>query len=256
MARERYLLNAGDDTIHAGEIRAETTEEKRKNWWDYHKGHVIAGCLALALVVSLFVSIFCKVKPDYTVALLTSYSMPENGINELERCISAYAEDRNKDGETVVEIVNYVVSGTTPSTPDDANMQQASLAKFAADCTSNDSMIFLSDDAAFAVLEENFSGFFLYNDGSAMPAEASDYENARLAWPEFAAFSAFAPETEEGDSFDAAALSKLYGKLKVSIRAAQGTSIEKKEKDMAYYNDSLALYERLKNGEQAPAAKP
>ena len=33
------------------------------------------------------------------------------------------------------------------------------------------------------------------------------------------------------------------------MRAAEGSSIEKKEKDMDYYNDSMALFERMKNDE-------
>ena len=44
-------------------------------------------------------------------------------------------------------------------------------------------------------------------------------------------------------------ISELFSRLRVSVRAAEGSSIEKKEKDMDYYNDSMALFERMKNDE-------
>ena len=36
----------------------------------------------------------------------------------------------------------------------------------------------------------------------------------------------------------------------VSLRAAEGSSIERSEEDMAYYEDSMALFDRLKNDEK------
>ena len=33
MARERYLINAGEDTIHSNEIKLVTAKDKRENWW-------------------------------------------------------------------------------------------------------------------------------------------------------------------------------------------------------------------------------
>ena len=41
MARERYLLDDTEDTIHKNEIKPQTAADKRKNWWDYHKVHVL-----------------------------------------------------------------------------------------------------------------------------------------------------------------------------------------------------------------------
>ena len=53
MARERYLLNAGEDTIHDNEIKLVTAKDKRKNWWYYHKRHLLVGIIAAAMVGSL-----------------------------------------------------------------------------------------------------------------------------------------------------------------------------------------------------------
>ncbi len=254
MARERYLVNAGEETIHTGQIKPETPKDKRENWWYYHRGHLFWGVALAAIVCSIIYSIASKVEPDYTVALLTSYTMAENGRTELERCLEEYADDRNGDGKVEVTVVNYVFSSILPSSPEAATQMDAYLTKFIADCTTNESMIFLCDDEAFRHMQEDFKGFFLYNDGSAMPENARDYENARLPWSEFAALSSFVPETGPDDSFTGEILSQLYEKLKVSVRAAEGTSIERKEKDIAYHQASLAFYQRLKNGEKPQPA--
>ena len=46
MARERYLLNDTEDTIHQNQIKPTTGKEKRENWWFYHKVHLIVGVIA------------------------------------------------------------------------------------------------------------------------------------------------------------------------------------------------------------------
>ena len=50
MARERYLINAGEDTIHSNEIKLVTAKDKRENWWYYHKRQIIPAILVLSLI--------------------------------------------------------------------------------------------------------------------------------------------------------------------------------------------------------------
>lgn len=247
MARERYLHNAGEDTIHANEIKLVTAKDKRKNWWYYHKFHLLIGIIAVALVGNFIYSIATKVDPDYTIALLTSYSMPENGLTQLEECITPYADDRNGDGKVVVRVSNYVFSQDTS----DYTQQEASLVRFIADANENQSIIYLHDEDGFNALatSDNLEGFFQYNDGTAMPQGADDFENAMVSWEEVKAFDEFVPQTTEGDLYDSDILQELYGRLRVSLRAAEGSSIEKDEKDLEYYDDCLALFQRLKDGE-------
>ncbi len=254
MARERYLINAGEDTIHANEIKPGTSKEKRKNWWYYHKAPLLVGLVALAVLFSIFYSIFSKVKPDYSVGLITSYTMPDSGREELERCLAEYADDRNGDGKVVVNVVCYVFSTTTPSTSDALQQQQAAVARFAGDILANESMIYLHNEEAFTFMQEDFSGFFLYKDGTPMPETATDYENAMVLWEEIPALSEFVPQTEEGETFDSDMLLQLFEKLRVSVRSAEGTSITRKEKDMKYYEDSMAFYQRLLKGEKPSSA--
>ena len=182
MARERYLLNAGEDTIHQNEIKLVTGKDKRKNWWYYHKVHLLVGIIVVGLVGSFIYSMVTKVNPDYTIGLLTSYSMPSNGLDQLEQCITPYADDRNGDGQVVVTVVNYVYSDDADA---DATQQQAAVVRFLADASSNTCMIYLHDQEAFdALSRSDFGGLFQYNDGTAMPEDADDFENAMLSWDE------------------------------------------------------------------------
>ena len=255
MARETLLHNAGEDTIHDNIIRTETPEDKRKNWWYYHKGHLLAALILCAVLGSLLYSILGKTKPDYTVAVMTSYSMPENGRTELKRVLEQYADDRNGDGQVYVDVTCYVFSTTMPSTTDAMQQQQAAVARFAGDVISNESMIYIHNEEAFEYMKSDFSGFFQYADGSPMPGDATDFENAMLPWDEVSALSGFVPVTSEDDAFDSEGLQQLYKELRLSFRQAEGTSIEKSEKDMAYYRDSLAFYQRLLTGEKPSAGE-
>ncbi len=246
MARERYLVNAGEDTIHQNEIKLVTGKDKRQNWWYYHKIHLLVAVLVVALVGSFVYSMVTKVTPDYTIALLTSYTMPETGLNQLEDYIATYADDRNGDGQVSINLTNYVYA--TGSDADYAQ-KEAAIVRFMADASSNEVMIYLHDEEAFDALESNFEGFFQYTDGTPMADDATDYENAMTPWEDIAAFANFEPVTEEGEMYTADILSELYGRLRVSCRVAEGSSIEKNEKDMEYYESSMALFERLKNDE-------
>lgn len=246
MARERYLVNEGEDTIHQDVIKLETAKQKRQNWWYYNKMLLIILLVAALIVGSIIYSVVTQVAPDYTIALMTSYTMPDDGLSQLENCISEYADDRNGDGQVKVTVVNYVFS----STGSDYEQQQASLVKFTADASLNECMIYLHDEAAFDSMKNNFEGFFQYNEGGSMPETATDYENAMVPWGDFKAFAGFVPVAAENDLWDSEVYRELYEKLRVSVRAAEGSSVEKSEKDMQYHEASLKLYERLKNGEK------
>ena len=43
-------------------------------------------------------------------------------------------------------------------------------------------------------------------------------------------------------------LSHYFEKLTLSMRVLEGTSLEEKEKSIIYYENSKALFDRLKNG--------
>lgn len=248
MARERYLHGAGEETIHKNEITADTGREKAENWWFYYKNHLIILLLVAAMLFSIFYSIFSKEKPDYTVAMITSFTMPSNGVNELERRLEEYADDRNGDGKVVVQIETYVFSGKEAVSEQQYQQEQAAMARLSVDTTLNDSMIFLHDATAFELFKEDFDGFFQYNNGAPMPAGAKDCENAMTDWAEIPALAFFVPQMAgEDDSFTGEGLSLLYERLRLSVRTDAGADFD--EKTQKYYEDSMALKDRLFAGD-------
>ena len=109
MARDGYLWNAGEDTIHLTkkEQAPLTPREKRKNFWYYHKFHILIAILCAAVLgwtVYVFVS---QVSPDYQIAFVTVDDYPDTVIRQMEEQISTIAEDRNGDGQVVVRINYY-----------------------------------------------------------------------------------------------------------------------------------------------------
>lgn len=246
MARERYLVGAGEDTIHSGVIELKTAKDKRENWWYYHKRHLLFGVIVAAIVVSLVYSIVSKVEPDYTIGMLISYNLPSSLQSQLEEHIAQYAEDRNGDGKVVVRLNPYVFSQDTAA--NDPQSIQASFTRFAGDAAMDTCMIFLHDDEAFRMMAENFEAYFQYNDGSPMPEGASDYQNAMLPWEDFAGFVDFDPEVADLNGWTPEIVDELMNRLRVSVRTSEGAGFVSDEKKLAYYNDCLALLERIKTG--------
>ena len=105
-----------------------------------------------------------KVDPDYTIGLLTSFTMAGNRRAAAGRnVLPAYADDRNGDGKVVIQVSNYVMSDDASADP---SAQEAAWVRFTADASLNATMIYLHDSTAFSVLEGDFAGFFQYKDGT------------------------------------------------------------------------------------------
>lgn len=114
MARERYLLDDTEDTIHKNEIKPQTAADKRKNWWDYHKVHVLLVALAIAVVGYFIYSVTSKTEPDYTITVMTQYTVPSDLQTDIQELFEKYADDRNGDGKTYVAMnfCRFNTSGT------------------------------------------------------------------------------------------------------------------------------------------------
>ena len=205
------------------------------------------GIICLALVGSLLYGIFSQTKPDYTIALMTSYSMPEEILSSLKKHLASYGEDLNQDGKVEVHIANYVLQSDLDTA--DPNMQQASFARFSGDASLGDSVIYLHEEDSFDALKDSLGGFFLYNDGSPMPEDAEDYENAMISWEEIPGLSKFQVTGLESSVASSEALQSLLKDLRVSVRNVEGASFAEKEKYQEYYQDCLELLERLKKDE-------
>ncbi len=120
------------------------TKAQWKNWWYYHKVHVLIGVLALGIVIYSLVPNLMAPKADYTLAVVGITPLREETMEALRDAVTAIADDHNGDGRVLVEVSAYVLdlSGETPGT---LNYQGA--AAFDADLVGRRSGLFLADDA-------------------------------------------------------------------------------------------------------------
>lgn len=252
MARERYLLNDEEDTIHSNQIVLTEKKDIRKNWWYYHKTIVLVVIAAAVMVGSFIYSIVSKVAPDYTIGLLTAVSLPDSTVSELEEYLASYGEDVNGDGRVVVQINSYVIGDPIHNPATDPNMLQANMVRFTADTSSNECMIYLHDKTTFDYLKEasGLEGFFRYNDGTEMPEAAEDYDNAMREWEEVPALAGFRPQPLEQQETTVSSedLQKILQRYRISLRNTS-PSILKDEKVGQYYQQSEEFYQRLLNNE-------
>lgn len=248
MARERYLLGAEEDTIHTGVIELKTAKEKRKNWWYYYKGYVLIALIVALVAGSWIHSAFFRPKADYSIGLLTSFSVPTEVMESLEEHIAQYADDRNGDGKVMVTVNSYIFGDALSS--NDYQAVQAAFTRFAGDATMGANIIYFHDEDGLLALEDSLQGFFQYNGGGTMPEDAKDFENAFRPWGSFAGLADFKAEGSELSNWTPEVVQELCGRLRVSVRAKEGSNIEKDEKLVQYYHDSLALLDRLESGEK------
>lgn len=252
MARERYLVGAGEDTIHSGVIELKTAKDRRQNWWYYHKVHLLAGAALLAMAVSLVYSILSQPDPDYVIGMITTFNVPEEIVTQMEDELARYGEDRNGNGLVEVEVLSYVFSDL--KSVSDVEALQANFARLAGDATANASMVYIAEKEALDLVAGDVQGFFQYNDGSPMPDDAVDYENAMRPWAGFKGLADFEPDVGGMDSWTPEIVDTLFSRLGVLVRTPEGAAFAKDEKDMAYYADSLSMLDRLEKGEPAEAA--
>lgn len=251
MARERYLVGAGEDTIHTGVIELKTPRDKRKNWWFYHKNHLILGIVGAAILGSIVWSIVSKVEPDYTVGMITSYNVPAQVLESLEGHLAQYADDRNGDGRVVVQVNSYVFGSAASA--EDVQATQAAYARFAGDATLASCILYIHDDMGFKSLGDSFQGFFQYNDGSPMPDDAWDYENAMRPWEEIPGLAEFSAQGSGISNWTPEVVQELCSRLRLSVRTTVDSNIEGDKKKMAYYEDSMAMLRRLETNEKTQA---
>lgn len=108
----RYLEWQNRDVKPEEPLRL-TPEQKRKNWWAYHKGYVASGIfvvLFLCYVLWTFSGIGVK-HPDYQIAYVGEYPLPEETVTSLQAALAAYGEDWNGDGEVTVKLTQYTSAG-------------------------------------------------------------------------------------------------------------------------------------------------
>lgn len=89
-----------------------TEKEKRKNWLDYHKWHIVIAVVLILIAADLIHSAYVSAKstPDYQIAWIGSYTLPGDTVEALEKAAAAAGEDLTGNGEVTVVVAQYVVN--------------------------------------------------------------------------------------------------------------------------------------------------
>ena len=214
-----------------------TPAEKRKNWWYYHKWFVVAGIVLLGILGSIVWNALHQVRPDYQIAYVGEYALPDDTAAALEAGFAALGEDLNGDGSVVVQLVQYASSGGT-----DAQTLMAAEVKLMADLTECESYFFLLEDPERFQL--NYGSMRQLD--SSLPVEAgTSGEGAYLAWTQCPVLAQMdlgeysyplMGETVSGNSGEL--LSKLY----IARRGFWG------DKTVPYPEGCDALWEKITEG--------
>ena len=96
-----------------------TPQEKRRNWWDYHKWHVVLALVCLVFAVDLISDVVhnARNKPDYKIAYVGSTDLPEDTARALETALAALGEDLNGNGNVQVELLEYQIASGGSADP-------------------------------------------------------------------------------------------------------------------------------------------
>lgn len=173
MASYRYERDIDPKDLAPRKEKQYTRKEKWANWWDYNLKWVLLIGIAAAFVAYTFIGQYFFVdKPDYNIAVVAPYYLPDDTVMALQNALAAYGEDRNGDGKVLVALNVYTLDYTDSETETEsaAYRTMAGTTKLAADVQGGLSSIFLLyDPAGF----EESTGTLRYLDGS-LPAPDSD----------------------------------------------------------------------------------
>ncbi len=150
MLRERFGLNVARRQPEPEPDHPLTGKEKkakaRANWWYYNWGLVLTAFIVVVAVIYVVYGLTTTVDPDYSVAVVTSDTLPDASAFQLQQTLESYGEDRNGDGAVVVELNVYTWSANASAT--DLESQAAGATRMNTDLANGDSGIWILDDPA------------------------------------------------------------------------------------------------------------
>ena len=164
-----------------------TKAEKRKNWWHYHKWHVIVGAVLVCVLGNVLYNMLGigRVWPDYQIAYVGAAQLPDDTVAALEAALAGLAGDANGDGRVVVQLNQYT-DGSRSDSADAAYYNMASSVRLMADITGQESYFFLLEDPK--AFQLNYHALRRL-DGT-LPSDADrDWESCCLLWSDCPALS-------------------------------------------------------------------
>ena len=183
MASYRYERDIDPADLAPRAEKQYTRKERWANWWDYNLKWVLLIGIAAAFVAYSFIGqYFFTTKPDYNVAVVAPYYLPDDTVTALQEQLARYGEDLNGDGKTVVTLNVYTLdySAGDTQTESDAYLTMAGTTKLSTDVAGGLSSVFLLyDPAGF----QESTGSLRYLDGTLPEAGSdSDWWNMVYRW--------------------------------------------------------------------------
>lgn len=165
-----------------------TKQQRRRNWWHYHKWHVLIGGVLILIAADWAWSALTQVHPDYQIAYVGTAPLDQEDAAAWEARLSAQGSDCNGDGNVVVQLNQYL------TVQEDTMYTAAANVKLLADLDARESYFFLLEDpeqfqADYEILEEDWfpveNGLYLarrefWEDRTAEHMEECDALWARL----------------------------------------------------------------------------
>lgn len=160
--------------------REYTKKEKAANWWHYHKWVVLGSIAALIAVVWLVKDTVFQVKPDYQIAYVGQSDLPLDTAEALTAALEQFCDDRNGDGQVVLQLNQYILDMNPETDNVDAYTQMASMTRLSTDLSSNNgSYIYIVENAQQF---ENTTLALRYLDGTLPDVDIPEDEQADLDW--------------------------------------------------------------------------
>lgn len=150
MASEYYKWLARNEKPE--EVKELTPEEKRRNWWDYHKWHVVIAIVCVLLAVDFVGDIVSGYlnEPDYRIAYVGTVTLPDDMVEAIEAAFAELGEDITENGKVQVELQQYVFAASdendTVLTEQTAEAAYSGTMQLTTDIQTAQSVIFLLED--------------------------------------------------------------------------------------------------------------
>ncbi len=118
-----------------------------KNWWYYYKWYVICGGVLFCISIHLIGNAFgwFKKTPDIQIAYIGETRLPDDTVSALENAFAYLAGDYNHDGETLVQINQFIKGSPNDKDADIISYQQALTIALMGDINDCESYFFLME---------------------------------------------------------------------------------------------------------------
>ena len=118
-----------------------------KNWWYYYKWYVICGGVLFCISIHLIGNAFgwFKKTPDIQIAYIGETRLPDDTVSALENAFAYLAGDYNHDGETRVQINQFIKGSPNDKDADIISYQQALTIALMGDINDCESYFFLME---------------------------------------------------------------------------------------------------------------